>query len=291
MAASLSRNTPATPAPTSAPQPSSTAEGESVGGTAPPTDVDTTGKKEPKEEPAADPPPVLAAPTPWHQSGFIQRTGGFLAGAALGHIPFGGAARDYFEEQGYISHGTDDARTGLGVGEIAGGISLSFNGLRLGAGGVAATSTGVGAPIGVPALALSGTMILGGVANIQSGIKLLLSTGSGGGGSGGTGPAAEGGPYSHLADHPSVGPGKNFTRNQKEKILSENKTRNGGVIRDDRTGETLVRPERHQSGVRPPSNEAQIDHVDPRSLGGPNSFRNAEVRSRANNIAKSNKVE
>lgn len=101
----------------------------------------------------------------------------------------------------------------------------------------------------------------------------------------------KGGPYSHLEDHPSVGPGKDFTDSQKKKILAENKKRNGGTIRDDRTGEKLVKPKQHKAGVSPPSNEAQIDHVDPRSKGGSNSFSNAEVRSRANNIAKSDKVE
>ena len=62
------------------------------------------------------------------------------------------------------------------------------------------------------------------------------------------------------------------------------------MIRDDRTGEALVRPQRHEKGVRPPDNEAHVDHVVPKSKGGENSFSNAEVRSRAGNLAKGDKM-
>jgi len=43
--------------------------------------------------------------------------------------------------------------------------------------------------------------------------------------------APRGGPYSHLDDHPSVGPGKDFTQSQKQKILKENEGRGGGLDR------------------------------------------------------------
>jgi hypothetical protein len=107
----------------------------------------------------------------------------------------------------------------------------------------------------------------------------------------GAGAEERGGPYGHLEDPASAGPGKNFTRVQKQKILSENESRNGGVLRDDRSGENLVRPKQSQKGVTPPANEAHVDHVYPRSKDGPNTYSNAEVRSRANNIGKSNKIE
>jgi len=54
--------------------------------------------------------------------------------------------------------------------------------------------------------------------------------------------------------------------------------------------EALVQPGKHTKGVSPPPNEAQVDHVHPRSLEGSNSYSNLEVRSRVNNITKSNKV-
>ena len=100
-----------------------------------------------------------------------------------------------------------------------------------------------------------------------------------------------GGPYGHLDDHPSVNSGKKFTQSQKQKILAENEARNSGQLLDDVTGEPLVRPQQHKRGVTPPSNEAHVDHVYPRSKGGPNSFSNAEVRSRASNLQKGSKIE
>ncbi len=99
--------------------------------------------------------------------------------------------------------------------------------------------------------------------------------------------AAKAGPYSHLPDHPSVGSGKNFTQSQKKKFLAENEKANSGTLRDDVTGEKLVRPQKHTKDVRPPDNEAHIDHVYPRSKGGTNSSSNAQVRSRKNNLEKS----
>jgi hypothetical protein len=97
----------------------------------------------------------------------------------------------------------------------------------------------------------------------------------------------EDGPYGHLKDHPSVGPGKDFTQAQKRKIREENRKRNGGILLDDETGEELVEPQQSVKGVTPPDNEAQIDHNWPKSKDGSNSYNNARVRSRANNIAKS----
>lgn len=100
-----------------------------------------------------------------------------------------------------------------------------------------------------------------------------------------------GGPYGKFEDPPSAGPGKPFTKAQKEKIYKDNKARNGGILRDDRTGEELIPSVKSESGVTPHPNEAQIDHVYPRSEGGPNTYSNAEVRSRANNMEKSNEIE
>lgn len=81
-------------------------------------------------------------------------------------------------------------------------------------------------------------------------------------GKGGTAPG-RGGPYGHLEDPASAGSQKGFTQSQKTKIVAENEARNGGVLRDDRTGEVLVRAKRSQKGVTPPGNEAQVDHVYP----------------------------
>ncbi len=107
--------------------------------------------------------------------------------------------------------------------------------------------------------------------------------------------AAKPGLYSNLVDHPSVGPGKNFTAAQKAKIYQQNMEANRGVLKSDLNGETLVMPSKSQKGVTPPANEAQVDHIiprvpsDPSVTPGSNSFENAQVLSRAQNRNKSNK--
>ncbi len=110
----------------------------------------------------------------------------------------------------------------------------------------------------------------------------------------GTGKAAEGAgsvdrPYSSIGDSSSVGPGKKFTKVQKDNIIQENMRRNDGVVRSDLSGTELTRPQKSQSGVKPDSNEWQIDHIDPRSKGGANSYGNAQVLSRKENRTKWNK--
>ncbi|MDI1429920.1 hypothetical protein [Polyangium sorediatum] len=121
------------------------------------------------------------------------------------------------------------------------------------------------------------------------------AAGSGSGGTAATpkpvGENSGAGPYSHLKDHPSVGPGKDYTKRQKQMFLAENEARNTGTLKDDRTGEPLVRPQKHQKGVSPPENEAHVDHRHPRSKDGPNSAANADVRSRVNNLQKGSKTE
>ena len=99
------------------------------------------------------------------------------------------------------------------------------------------------------------------------------------------------GPYSHLKDHKSVGPGKRFTKTQKCKINEANRAANGGVLRDDDTGQLLVAGQKHQKGVTPPTNEAHVDHIVPKSKDGTNSYSNAKVISRERNLKKGNKVQ
>ncbi|HFC4164041.1 TPA: polymorphic toxin-type HINT domain-containing protein, partial [Neisseria gonorrhoeae] len=84
-------------------------------------------------------------------------------------------------------------------------------------------------------------------------------------------------PYGNLSDNKSVGEGKKFTPAQKKAIIQENMNRNGGVVKSDQSGEVLVRPKKSQKGITPPSNEWQIDHVQAKSKGGSNSYKNAQV--------------
>ncbi len=97
--------------------------------------------------------------------------------------------------------------------------------------------------------------------------------------------AGRGGAYD-FPDHPSVGDGKKLTQSQKDKVRDENKAQNGGQLKSDISGTDLVPPKQHEKGVTPPSNEAHVDHIKPRSQGGSNSFSNAQVISRQENLQK-----
>lgn len=105
---------------------------------------------------------------------------------------------------------------------------------------------------------------------------------------GGTPPETTG-PYSHFEDPASVGSGKNFTRTQRQKILNANAQGNEGVVRSDKSGRILSKGQQSKKGVVPPANEAHIDHITAKSKGGSNSYKNAQVLARDENIKKSNK--
>ena len=99
--------------------------------------------------------------------------------------------------------------------------------------------------------------------------------------------------YSNLdANHPNMKhkPGAKYDKTRKSEILNENRTRNNGQLRSDKTGKILEQPKKSMKGVKPPKNEAQIDHIVARANGGTNSFSNAQVIERAANSAKSNQV-
>ena len=96
--------------------------------------------------------------------------------------------------------------------------------------------------------------------------------------------------YSNLEDSKYVGEGKKFTAAQKKKIIAENMKNNGGKIKSDLSGKELVPAAQNKPGVTPNPNEVQIDHIFPRSKGGSNSYSNAQVLSRGENILKSDKI-
>jgi hypothetical protein len=96
--------------------------------------------------------------------------------------------------------------------------------------------------------------------------------------------------YGSLADNANVGSGKPFTQSQKAKILQANMDKNNGTLRSDKSGIPLEQPKQYKSGYKPPKNEAQVDHIYPRSAGGTNSYGNAQVLSRPENLQKSDTV-
>ncbi len=94
------------------------------------------------------------------------------------------------------------------------------------------------------------------------------------------------GPYSYLPDSPGVAPGKDFDATQKQRIVQENRKKNGGVVRSDLSGRELAPPQQHTQGTSPPPDEWQIDHICPKSFGGTNSYANAQVLARSENRIK-----
>ncbi len=97
------------------------------------------------------------------------------------------------------------------------------------------------------------------------------------------------GDYSNIPDSKKVGEGGKFTSSQKKKILEENRKRNGGELRSDKSGKRLDSPTQSHKGEKANMNQAEIDHKIPKSKGGSNSFGNAQVLSKEENLMKSNK--
>ncbi len=88
----------------------------------------------------------------------------------------------------------------------------------------------------------------------------------------------------------TVAEGKAFTPAQKRAFREANKAKNGGKLVSDESGQELVAPLKSEKGVTPPENEAQVDHIVPRSKGGQNTHDNHQILSRKENRLKSNKM-
>jgi hypothetical protein len=117
----------------------------------------------------------------------IQFWGGFAAGIALGYVPFGGIGEQVASHAGAISRGTREAQIGKALGEMAGGMLLTMGGIGGEVLGGLFTTTGIGAAIGVPAMAVSVGLVAAGMGNMAGGIWGLgqaWSMGSGGGSAG-----------------------------------------------------------------------------------------------------------
>ncbi|MGK3962803.1 RHS repeat-associated core domain-containing protein [Sorangium sp. So ce118] len=186
-----------------------------TGGAAPPIDVSTTGSAS-----GYVPQPVTTAPIDWSQNPYVQIEGGFVAGLSLGLVPFAGVGHELLDAVGVLAHGTPEARMGLAIGQIVGGLALTIGGLTGEVFGGITSATGIGAAIGLPAIAVSTGLVVGGVGNIAAGLQglsqAMMSQGSGSRGPQGTAPAEAAAPVggdigptrnAHLAGktHPKTG--------------------------------------------------------------------------------------
>jgi RHS repeat-associated protein len=159
-------------------------EGEKVGAYVPPVDVSPTGNTA-----TYDPQPATSADEDWRQEPASQFRAGMLAGLALGFVPFAGVGEQLLDAADVLPQ-TQSFRQGAAIGQIFGGLGqllLGATGVTLGGG---ASATGIGALIGVPAIAVSKAFVVGGLANIGAGAWGLMTTGSGSGGPQATTPAA-----------------------------------------------------------------------------------------------------
>ncbi|WP_437875262.1 hypothetical protein [Sorangium sp. So ce513] len=95
--------------------------GASSGAAAPPVDVSTTGSAS-----GHVPQPMTTAPIDWSQNPYVQVEGGFVAGLLLGVVPFAGVGHGLLDTGGVLAHGKPEARIGLAIGQIVGGIALTL---------------------------------------------------------------------------------------------------------------------------------------------------------------------
>jgi RHS repeat-associated protein len=93
--------------------------------------------------------------------------------------------------------------------------------------------------------------------------------------------------YASIKNPADVGPGKDFTLRQKQEALELNKAANGGVVKSDKSGTTLARPQKSKRGETPDPNEWQFDHKIPKNCGGTNCSSNIQILSRKENRLKS----
>ena len=80
------------------------------------------------------------------------------------------------------------------------------------------------------------------------------------------------------------------TKSQKEFRKAESEYNHNNRLIDEDTGEVLVDGKKSTRGVRPPDNEAQLDHRYPKSKGGDGTLNNLQLKGRKSNISKSDKI-
>jgi hypothetical protein len=238
-----------------------------AGAARPPVDVSTTGTA------SGSRPEQLSASSELSQNRYVQFFGGLLGGVALGIVPYAGFGHAILDVAGVLPHGSPEARWGLGLGQMLGGFVAAIGGAGGTVLGGLASTTGIGAAIGVPAAVVSVGVITGGVANVMAGYRLLTT------GSGSANKGAAGGPRA----------GMKFTQKGKQDVLEQNRGPDG-TVKCANCGVETVPAQRSERGVAPRSNEVQVDHVHPRSRGGNGSSENGQPLCRTCNRQKGDKL-
>jgi HNH endonuclease len=84
--------------------------------------------------------------------------------------------------------------------------------------------------------------------------------------------------------------GKSFTPSQKATAKAANAAENQGNVVCESCKTETVPAKKSESGVTPPNNEAQVDHIYPKSQGGNTTPENTQILCRECNIKKSDKI-
>ncbi|MCP3805475.1 polymorphic toxin-type HINT domain-containing protein [Allokutzneria sp. A3M-2-11 16] len=92
-----------------------------------------------------------------------------------------------------------------------------------------------------------------------------------------------------LLNHNCERPGMDFTDAGREKVYEANRAKNGGVLKCEYCGREVVRRP-STPGVPGRPDDAQIDHIEPKSRGGHGGDHNGAVACRNCNRSKSNKT-
>jgi RHS repeat-associated protein len=188
---------------------------------------------------------------------------------------------------GMVNDGSSSFRAGVQAGNttslVAGAVlmtdgasNITAGGTGLAASAVVAT-TGAGAPVGGVGAAASASLIAKGTAEVAGGAWIMHNA------------VKNIGKYNDVPNPKNVKEGGNFTKSQKKNILEENKKQNGGVIKSDESGKVLDTPTQSRKGEKANMNQAEIDHVNPKSKGGSNASSNAQILSKEENLKKGNR--
>ena len=96
--------------------------------------------------------------------------------------------------------------------------------------------------------------------------------------------------YSDIPNPKKIGIGKKTTPYQRKQILEKNRRLNNGELRSDGDGRLLNKPTKNIKGQKADLNQAEIDHIIPKSKGGTNENSNLQVLSKEENLKKGNKL-